>query len=443
MTLRQFATVRYLLGGFGIALVAAASGTYAFVGAEQERPPAEARPLPVRTLTLSKANSYRQARSYTGTVAAARTVDAGFQRGGQIVELLVDEGDVASEGQLLGRLDDRRLRAALDEANAQLDAAKAMLDELTAGPRAQELAAAEAEALGLAAEHELQKRSLARRESLAATNVVTAEEVEQYRYQTQAADKRREAAYQRWQELVEGTRSERLAAQKAVVVQWGARIADIEEQLRDSELRAPFSGSVTDRRADEGAVVASGEPVLRLVESDRLEYRFGLPVDAVRRLEREVTYRVRVGEREETVRFDRTVAELDPVRRTQTAIFVSAAGASGRSSEAPDEMRCIPGEVARLELDEAIDASGYAVPASALVRGSAGLWACYAVIPDEGTCWRVVRRDVEILHTFGDEVFVRGALGDGERIAADGVHRLVQNQKVEPVSAIESLTAAR
>jgi hypothetical protein len=103
----------------------------------------------------------------------------------------------------------------------------------------------------------------------------------------------------------------------------------------------------------------------------------------------------------------------------------------------------VPGEVARLELEESIDASGYAIPASALVRGSAGLWACYAVVSDDRGGWRVARRDVEILHTFGDEVFVRGALGDGERIAADGVHRLVQNQKVEPVSAVASLTAAR
>ena len=48
---------------------------------------------------------------------------------------------------------------------------------------------------------------------------------------------------------------------------------------------------------------------------------------------------------------------------------------------------------------------------------------------------RVARRDVEVLHATTDRVFVRGALAAGERVIADGVHRVVPGQRVEAVAA--------
>jgi multidrug efflux pump subunit AcrA (membrane-fusion protein) len=45
--------------------------------------------LPVETLTIQPVASYKVARAYTGKIAAQRSSDLGFERSGQLVEVLV------------------------------------------------------------------------------------------------------------------------------------------------------------------------------------------------------------------------------------------------------------------------------------------------------------------------------------------------------------------
>ncbi len=53
---------------------------------------------------------------------------------------------------------------------------------------------------------------------------------------------------------------------------------------------------------------------------------------------------------------------------------------------------------------------------------------------------RVERRDVEILYTRAERVYVRGVLAAGERVVADGVHRIVPGQTVRVADTQHALT---
>ncbi len=64
---------------------------------------------------------------------------------GRVVEVTVEEGDEVSRGQAIVRLDDSLLHKQLAAAAADIDAARAQLDLLQAGPRAEEVAHAEAQ----------------------------------------------------------------------------------------------------------------------------------------------------------------------------------------------------------------------------------------------------------------------------------------------------------
>jgi HlyD family secretion protein len=70
--------------------------------------------------------------------------EAAFASGGTVAEVLVAEGDVVEEGQLLVRLDAAQQESAVAQAEAGLHRAQARLDELKAGPRPQEIEAAQA-----------------------------------------------------------------------------------------------------------------------------------------------------------------------------------------------------------------------------------------------------------------------------------------------------------
>jgi hypothetical protein len=47
----------------------------------------------------------------------------------------------------------------------------------------------------------------------------------------------------------------------------------------------------------------------------------------------------------------------------------------------------------------------------------------------------VERRDVELLHSDGDRVYVRGTLSADETVVARGTHRLVHGQRVQVTNA--------
>ncbi|HTJ45248.1 MAG TPA: biotin/lipoyl-binding protein, partial [Kofleriaceae bacterium] len=74
-------------------------------------------------------------------------VELMFEQPGRIQQILVEEGDHVTRGQVLARLDDRAARARVAAAQASVDGARARLDQLKRGARPVEIAAARADAV--------------------------------------------------------------------------------------------------------------------------------------------------------------------------------------------------------------------------------------------------------------------------------------------------------
>ena len=87
-------------------------------------------------------NSYSVLRTYTGSVTPRRSSELGFQRPGEVTNIVVDVGDRVQEGDILAYLDVESLRAEQQELLAQRRSINAQLQELQAGPRPEEIATA-------------------------------------------------------------------------------------------------------------------------------------------------------------------------------------------------------------------------------------------------------------------------------------------------------------
>ncbi len=83
--------------------------------------------------------------SGTGEVKAARDASLVFRVPGTVAEVLVKEGDVVTEGQVLAILDTRALDLDIKRAEAALSSVEAQQQGLTEGPRAADIAAANAQ----------------------------------------------------------------------------------------------------------------------------------------------------------------------------------------------------------------------------------------------------------------------------------------------------------
>src|ERR1700728_14869 len=83
-------------------------------------------PQPVADAGAASAGSILDASGY---IVARRQATVASKITGKMVELDIEEGDRVQEGQVIAKLDDSNVRAALAAAHAQLDFAKAGLAE--------------------------------------------------------------------------------------------------------------------------------------------------------------------------------------------------------------------------------------------------------------------------------------------------------------------------
>ncbi len=306
LTLRQFVTLRRFLALSGAAvllgaltLVARSDSPAAQSVAARPAPHGldDSEPLIVQVEPALSVDSFSVGRTYTGLVAAARISRLGFERSARVIELRVDEGDSVAKGDVLAILDARQLETERQRLEAQRDQAKALLAELKSGPRMETIAAAKAEVVDLAAQLELQRRNLERTTELVRQNAVSRERHDEVELGVQSARAKLDVAQRRLDELEAGTRREQIDAQQAVVDQLTAALADLAIEIKDSELLAPFHGTISARHVDEGTVVSSAETVFEIVESGGLEAHVGLPPQVFRSLATGQRVDVEIGNR--------------------------------------------------------------------------------------------------------------------------------------------------
>jgi RND family efflux transporter MFP subunit len=85
---------------------------------EQDPPPPASRPVKIFTVEGGSAEAIR---SFPGRVDATQRAELAFRVGGQLQELLVKEGDLVQEGQVLARLDPTDYKIVLEDRQASFD----------------------------------------------------------------------------------------------------------------------------------------------------------------------------------------------------------------------------------------------------------------------------------------------------------------------------------
>lgn len=381
-------------------------------------------PLPVKVVRVAQVISYERDRYYTGVLHERRRSQLSFQRPGKLISLTVDEGDAVEAGQRIAKLDDRHLLAQQVQLQSQLDEAQAVLAELVTGPRPETIAAKKAELREVIAKRHVLEGQVERRRELVHSSAVSREEYETFLSSLQAASARAELVQTQLDELLAGTRYEKIAAQRARLSQLNAQLNALEQDLQDTHLRIPYAGHIVHRWVDEGEVLDAGTAVVEVIDQAHLEAWFGLPPHAASTLAVGDTKEVMVASRPIRSAVRSLAPDVDVTTRTRNVIL---------QLYDLDSTTTLPGQMVRMIIHEPVDLTGYWVPTTALTRGTGGLWALYVV--ESGSKHSIAaRREIELLDTIGDQSFVRGTLQPGEAVIESGIHRLVPGQKVLAVN---------
>jgi HlyD family secretion protein len=163
----------------------------------------------------------------TGTIEPIRIIDVKSQASGEILELAVELGDLARQGQLLVRIDPRDVRNEFDQAEADLEVARARL--------------------------QIAERRLARSQALHDSSIVTAEELET--------------------EMLEHANA------RAALVRGEANLELATDRLNDVVVRSPIDGTVVEREIEAGQIVTStrevtgGTLLMRMADLSEVQVR--------------------------------------------------------------------------------------------------------------------------------------------------------------------------
>jgi HlyD family secretion protein len=200
-----------------------------------------------------------------------------FKVMGRITHLPVDEGMTVKAGDLLARLDsaDYRQQVAVESAAAHVRARQLTLG--LAGSRKQDVDAAEQTVLDAQADLEQKNKDYARYQALYEKDEIPAQTRDQAATNVTRAQATLKRAQQIYQELLEGTRKEELAVERANVHQADQNLRLSQIQLSYTVLRAPFSGVILTRQAELGEVVLPGTPIVTLADLDHLWVRVYVP----------------------------------------------------------------------------------------------------------------------------------------------------------------------
>jgi RND family efflux transporter MFP subunit len=349
------------------AAAAAVIGGFSAIAAKSDAATAVAAPrATVGVMSVELVPDYTVIRRITGQIEAAAQSDLGFELSGRITEVLVEEGDVVTAGTVLARLDTSALIP--------------------------ERAALEAELAALAADAELARLTLARNDALTERGF-------------------RSVAAQDDARLT-------LARAEAGMAANRARIAGVDVRLEKSVLTAPFSARIGARMADPGQTVAAGQTVLVLFDTAPARARIGLPPELAVGLSVGQTVTLQLGRAELAATLSRIRPDLDPDTRSRSVVVTLPEGATP-----------VLGETVALVLTQRVDDPGFWAPLSALREGVRGSWSVMAVeATDQGD--RTLPAAVEVIHSDGARVFLRGALPPGARIVAEAPDRVAPGQLV-------------
>lgn len=212
----------------------------------------------------------------SGTIEVT-SVALSFKQGGRMTERLVDEGQIVSTGQLVARLEDDELQQERAGRAAEELASKALVADLEAGSRREEIAQGEAALARMRADAERSSKDAVRAEALFKREVIPQKELDAARAARDASSAAVHEAEQRLKLLKNGPRPDAVRQAKARVEGAAAGKALAETRLAQSLLYSSLPGLVLAKHAEPGEMLAPGAPVVTVGKMDELWLRAYIP----------------------------------------------------------------------------------------------------------------------------------------------------------------------
>jgi multidrug efflux pump subunit AcrA (membrane-fusion protein) len=356
--------------------------------------------IPVRVGNVRRIRTARTVPVSGSVVPWTDPSNVAFVVSGKVVEVGPREGDPVRKGQVLARINPADYALGVEAAQAQVAAARAVLDKAEAPARPEVLERARI-AFERAQDEYRRMKQLYDSRSLAPNDFHKFEAAYQ-------------AAGQQYAEAQAGGQKEDRAQARAVYNQAVAAEGIARKHLDDAILRSPSSGLVSSRSLQIGEITSPGRPVFQIVELDPVEINVGVPETDISLVRLGQTAAVQVPALpdeafEGTVRLINVAA--DPTTRTYMVRI--------RVPNPKHTLRVGMIAEAQIRSDRMLDAM--TLPGESVVHDPQGATVVFVYFPEQK---RVYSKRVETGTVYGREIQIKNGLSGDESIVLAGQDRL-------------------
>jgi multidrug efflux pump subunit AcrA (membrane-fusion protein) len=281
MTLRK--STKLTLFILIVAVVASGFACNRSKGAENKNvaaPPANIIEVTTTAAILRQLPRYFEA---SGSFAANEQTDVAPETSGKVSAVGVDMGSYVRRGQMIVKLDDADFRIKIQQAQAQLDQAKATLrqNEAKIGLRPGQKFSPEnvPEVAAATSALELAEKNLRRYEKLVESGDISRATYDQQRSQRDQLREQRETIIHQAQQNYAGVANAQGAVDAAQTT-----LALAKRSLNYTVITAPIGGYVSERNADIGEYVSPQQKVATIVNLNPLRVRIDIPEQAMSRV---------------------------------------------------------------------------------------------------------------------------------------------------------------
>tara|TARA_Y100000589_G_scaffold159475_1_gene151743 strand:+ start:734 stop:1729 length:996 start_codon:yes stop_codon:yes gene_type:complete len=181
-------------------------------------------------------------------------------------------------------------------------------------------------------------------------------------------------------------------------------------------LKAPYDGFIQNRFVDEGTVINGSNPILEILDSNKVEAHVSIPEDLIENLEISKEYSFLIGQEEVIGKLKR----LAPM---------SISGSNSRLAIFEFNNFFVPGSLIDLILKIRRNEKGFWLPINSLSQSEQGLWSVYSISADGKS---TVEKDlVQVLHFENNFAFVSGTLKDGDLVVKGGLSKIIEGQTLK------------
>ncbi len=185
---------------------------------------------------------------------------------GRIDHIAIKKGQQVQKGDFLFSINSPEIEAKLQQATAARDAAAAQSLKAQNGAQKEDIQAAYSTYLKAEAAARLYEKTYQRIASLFADGVVPEQKKDEAETQMKASRETANAAKAIWDKARKGARSEDKKAAEDLVKQAEGAIAEVEAYLKETQITAPSTGEVSNVIPEEGELVATGYPVITILD---------------------------------------------------------------------------------------------------------------------------------------------------------------------------------